>query len=144
MHQLLSLLCPCIRRPPATRGTFAPNRRWPLVTGTIVSPNRNERPLIRETGWGTTEREERQRNSKRDRKREGGYMQCFMKKEDKCLIHEDNVETTGERGCRLSWRTPYVHRNEAHFTYIYVYHTNVFEADSIYKNPPQNVISHIS
>ena len=25
----------------------------------------------------------------------------------------------------------YVHRNEAHFTYIYVYHTNVFEADSI-------------
>ena len=24
----------------------------------------------------------------------------------------------------------YVHRNEAHFTCIYVYHTNVFEADS--------------
>ena len=37
----------------------------------------------------------------------------------------------------------YVHRNEAHFTYIYVYHTNVFEADSIYKKPPPNVISHI-
>ena len=31
----------------------------------------------------------------------------------------------------------YVHRNEAHFTYIYVYHTNVFEADNIYKNLPQ-------
>ena len=41
----------------------------------------------------------------------------------------------------------YVHRNEAHFTYIYVYHTNdnVFEADSIYilLNLPPNVISHI-
>ena len=37
----------------------------------------------------------------------------------------------------------YVHQNEAHFTYIYVYHTNVFEADSIYKNPPPNVISHL-
>ena len=41
-----------------------------------------------------------------------------------------------------------VHRNEAHFTYnfIYkpVYHTNVFDADNIYKNPPQNnVISPI-
>ena len=37
----------------------------------------------------------------------------------------------------------YFHRNEAHFTYIYVYHTNVFEADNIYKNPPPNVISPI-
>ena len=27
----------------------------------------------------------------------------------------------------------YVHRNEAHFTYIYVYHMNVSEADNIYK-----------
>ena len=25
----------------------------------------------------------------------------------------------------------YVHRNEAHFTYIYVYHTNIFEAENI-------------
>ena len=31
----------------------------------------------------------------------------------------------------------YVHRNETHFTYIYVYHTNVFEADNIYKALPQ-------
>ena len=31
----------------------------------------------------------------------------------------------------------YVHRNEAHFTYIYVYHTNVFDADTIVKNPPK-------
>ena len=37
----------------------------------------------------------------------------------------------------------YVHRNEAHFIYIYVYHTSVFEADDIYKNPPPNVISPI-
>ena len=35
----------------------------------------------------------------------------------------------------------YVHRNEVHFTYIYVYHTNVFEAENIYKNPPPNIIS---
>ena len=34
----------------------------------------------------------------------------------------------------------YVHRNEARFTYIRVYHTNVLEADNIYKNPPPNVI----
>ena len=27
----------------------------------------------------------------------------------------------------------YVHRSEAHFTYIYVHHTNVFEVDTIYK-----------
>ena len=35
---LLSLpcLCPCIRRPPATRGHFSPNRRWLLVAGTTV------------------------------------------------------------------------------------------------------------
>ena len=37
----------------------------------------------------------------------------------------------------------YVHRNEPHFTYIYVYHTNVLNADNIYKNPPPNVISPI-
>ena len=32
----------------------------------------------------------------------------------------------------------YVHRNEEHFTYIYVYHTNVFEADNIYKKTSPN------
>ena len=37
----------------------------------------------------------------------------------------------------------YVHRNEAHLIYIYEYHTNVLEADNIYKNPPLNVISPI-
>ena len=34
-----------------------------------------------------------------------------------------------------------VHRNEASVSYIY--HTNVFEADNVYKNPPLNVISPI-
>ena len=33
------------------------------------------------TGWGTTEREERQMERKREKR-----MQCFMKKEDKSLI----------------------------------------------------------
>ena len=37
----------------------------------------------------------------------------------------------------------YVHWNEAHFTYIYEYHTNVFEPDNVYKNPPLNPISPI-
>ena len=42
-----------------------------------------------------------------DRKRERtGRMQCFMKKEDKSLIDVDNFETTGERCCHQSWRTP--------------------------------------
>ena len=41
-----------------------------------------------------------------------------------------------------------VHRNDAHFTictYIYVYHTNVFETDNIqaYKHLPANDISPI-
>ena len=31
----------------------------------------------------------------------------------------------------------YIHRNEAHFTYIYVNHTNVSEADRIYITRPQ-------
>ena len=30
-----------------------------------------------------------------------------------------------------------VNRNGAHFIYIYVYHTNVFEADNIDKNTPK-------
>ena len=64
---------------------------------TSTSPNRRERSLIRKTGWGTTEREERQV----DRKREKG-MQCFMKKEDNSLIDVENVETTGGRSCHLS------------------------------------------
>ena len=38
----------------------------------------------------------------RKREKEGGRMQCFMKKEDKSLIDVDNVETTGERCCYLS------------------------------------------
>ena len=37
----------------------------------------------------------------------------------------------------------YIHRNEAHLTYFYVYHTNVFEADNIYKNPPPKMSFHL-
>ena len=66
-----------------------------------ISANRKERPLIRETGWGTTERE-RERQMDRKREKGGGRMQCFMKKEDKSLIDVENVETTGERCCHLS------------------------------------------
>ena len=62
--------------------------------------DRRERPLIRKTGCGTTEREERQMGRKREK--EGRRMQCFMKKEDKSLIDVEHVETTGERCCHLS------------------------------------------
>ena len=37
------------------------------------------------------------------------------------VIDEENVETTGERCCRLSWRTPYVHRNEVHISPTFMY-----------------------
>ena len=33
----------------------------------------------------------------RKREKEGGRMQCFMKKDDKRLRNVDNVENTGER-----------------------------------------------
>ena len=65
-----------------------------------------------------------------------------MKKEDKSLIDVENDETTGERCCHLSWRTPL---NSSLCTFIEmkhisptfcVYHTNVFEAGNIYQNPP--------
>ena len=61
----------------------------------------------------------------RKREKEGGRMQCFMKKEDKSLIDVENVETTRMRKVLPSELTNtieqfivYVHRNEAHFTYI--------------------------
>ena len=91
------------------------------------------------------DRRERERERERE-KREGGCS-GIMKKEDKSLIDVEHVETTGERCRHLSWRTPL---NSSLFTFIgmkhisptfYVYHTNVFEADNIYKNPPPNVIS---
>ena len=37
----------------------------------------------------------------RKREKEGGRMQCFMKKEDKSLPDVDNFETTDERCCHL-------------------------------------------
>ena len=39
---------------------------------------------------------------KRKREKEGGRMQCFMKKKDKSLLDVENVETTGVRCCHLS------------------------------------------
>ena len=42
-----------------------------------------------------------------DRKgeKDGGRMQCFMKKEDTSLIDVENIETTCESCCHLSRRT---------------------------------------
>ena len=53
-------------------------------------------------------------------------MECFMKKEDKSLIDVENVVTTGKRCCSELTNTiqqfmVYVHRNEAYFTYIFMY-----------------------
>ena len=69
-----------------------------------------------------------------------------MKKDDKSLI---DVETTGERCCHLSWRSPlncslctFIGMKHISLT-IYVCHTNVFEADNIYKKTSPNVISPI-
>ena len=75
--------------------------------------------------------------------KEGERMQCFMKKDDnktdrcrKCCNYRRKVLPPELRNT-IEQIIVYVHRNEAHFTYIYVYHTNVFEADSIYKTLPQ-------
>ena len=38
----------------------------------------------------------------RKREKEGGRVQCFMKKEDTILIDVENVEATGGRCCHLS------------------------------------------
>ena len=38
----------------------------------------------------------------RKREKEGGRMQCFMKKEDQSLIDVEHVETTGGMCCHLS------------------------------------------
>ena len=55
-----------------------------------------------ENGIGYHRKRERGRWTERERKREGGRMQCFMKKQNKSLIDVENVETTGERCCHLS------------------------------------------
>ena len=47
----------------------------------------------------------KRRETEGQKVREGGRMQCFMRKEDKRLIDVENVETTGKRCCHLSWRT---------------------------------------
>ena len=51
---------------------------------------------------GVPQKEKRDRGTEREREKEGGKMQCFMKNEDKSLIDVENVETTGERCCHLS------------------------------------------
>ena len=50
------------------------------------------------SGWVTTERQ----MDKNSGEKEGGRMQCFMKKEDKSLIDVENGETTSERCSHLS------------------------------------------
>ena len=70
-----------------------------------------------------------------EREQEGGRMQCFMKKDEKNLIDVQNVETRrkvlpSELTNTIEQFIVYVHRNEAHFTYIYVYHSNGFEANN--------------
>ena len=62
-----------------------------LQEETSTSPNRREIPLLRNSKWGTTERE---RDIWTERGRE---MQCFMKKEYKSMIDVEHVDTTGER-----------------------------------------------
>ena len=61
----------------------------------------------------------------RKREKEGGRMHYFMKKEDRSLLEVENVETTGERCCHLTDTIEqfivYVHRNEAHFTYVCIW-----------------------
>ena len=46
-------------------------------------------------------------------------MQCFMKKEDKRLIDVENIVTTSETRCHLSWRTP---SNSLWCTFIAIKH----------------------
>ena len=72
-----------------------------------------------------------------------------MKKEDKRLIDVENncnyrrKVLPSEPTNTIEQFMVYVHRNEEYFTYNYIYHNNVFEADNIYKNPPPNLISPI-
>ena len=44
----------------------------------------------------------RKRETDGQKEKEGGRMQCSMKKEDKSLIDVENVKTTDERCCHLS------------------------------------------
>ena len=56
-----------------------------LQEKTSTSSTRMDKPQIKKTGWGTTDRE-KDRWTKRMRKREGGRMQGFVKQEDRSLI----------------------------------------------------------
>ena len=66
-------------------------KNFGLQEENIIISKLQGRPLIRKTGWGTTERE---RDIWRERERKGGCSD-IMKKEDNSLIDVENVETTG-------------------------------------------------
>ena len=59
----------------------------------------------------------------RKREKEGGRMQCFMKMEDKSLIDVESVYRRkvlpSELTNTIEQFIAFVHRNEAHLTYIY-------------------------
>ena len=103
-------------------GTTVLQRTLDCTKKTSTYPNRRERHLIRKT----TERE-RERQMDRKREKEGGRMECFMKKEDKSLIEVENVVKyrrkvlPSELTNTIEQFMVYVHRNEAYFIYIYVY-----------------------
>ena len=86
---------------------------------TSTSSNRRERPLIRKTGRGTTERE-RERHEDRKREKEGGRMQCFLKKEDRCrkCCNSRRKVLPSELTKNIDQFILYVHQNEEHFTHI--------------------------
>ena len=58
----------------------------------ISNPQPRERPLVKITGWGSTERVRKTDGQKKIE--EGERMQYFMKNEDESLIDVENVETT--------------------------------------------------
>ena len=64
-------------------------------------------------------------------------MQFFMKTEDKRAV--EDVETTGERCCHKSCRTPLNRCIYIRGVYIPMY----LRLTTFYKNPPPNVISPI-
>ena len=66
-----------------------------------ISKPQGKITILRNMGWGTTERE-RERQTDRKSEKEGGKMQCFMKKEDKSQIDVANVVNTGKMCCHLS------------------------------------------
>ena len=75
-----------------------------MITRRRHCPAAMERPLIKKTGWGTTERE---RYICTVREKEGMRIPCFMKKEDKSLI--DLPSLSGVFIVVSYWRHPSQH-----------------------------------